>query len=174
MDLLASSGAGVVHCPESNMKLASGMAPVTDLLARQVPVGLGTDGCASNNNLDLLTELDTAAKLAKVRRLDPTALPAWEALSLATRQGARVLGLEKEVGILAPGLKADVVVIDLDQPHLTPLYDPYSHLVYAATGADIQTVVVEGRVLVEDRRLLAFDLTETLARARELARRVKR
>ena len=174
MDLLAASGAGVVHCPESNMKLASGMAPVTDLLARGVPVGLGTDGCASNNNLDMLSELDTAAKLAKVRDLDPTALPAREALALATRQGTRVLGLEKEAGMLAPGLKADLVVINLDQPHLTPMYDPYSHLVYAATGADVQTVMVEGRVLVEDRQLLAFDLTETLARARELARKVKK
>jgi 5-methylthioadenosine/S-adenosylhomocysteine deaminase len=173
MDLLAASGAGVAHCPESNMKLASGIAPVTDLLARGVPVGLGTDGCASNNNLDMLSELDTAAKLAKVRGLDPTALPAREALALATRQGARVLGLEDEVGRLAPGLKADLMVIDLDQPHLTPMYDPYSHLVYAATGADVQTVVVDGRVLVEDRQLLALDLAETLGRARELARRVR-
>ncbi len=173
MDLLAASGAGVAHCPESNMKLASGIAPVTDLVARGVPVGLGTDGCASNNNLDMLSELDTAAKLAKVRGLDPTALPAREALALATRQGARVLGLEEEVGRLAPGLKADLVVIDLDQPHLTPMYDPFSHLVYAATGADVQTVVVDGRVLVEDRQLLALDLAETLGRARELARRVR-
>ena len=174
MDLIAASGAGVAHCPESNMKLASGMAPVADLLARGVPVGLGTDGCASNNNLDMLTELDTAAKLAKVRGLDPTALPARQALALATRQGARVLGLEGEVGMLAPGLKADLVVIDLDQPHLTPLYDPYSHLVYAATGADVQTVMVEGKILVEDRQLLAFDLAEVLARARELGRKVKK
>jgi 5-methylthioadenosine/S-adenosylhomocysteine deaminase len=174
MDLLAVSGAGVVHCPESNMKLASGMAPVADLLARGVPLGLGTDGCASNNNLDMLSEMDTAAKLAKVRSLDPTALPAREALALATRQGARVLGLEDEIGRLAPGLKADLVVIDLDQPHLTPIYDPYSHLVYAATGADVQTVIVEGRILVEDRQFLAFDLAETLARARELGRKVRK
>ena len=172
LDLLAASGAGAVHCPESNMKLASGMAPVAALLARRVPVGLGTDGCASNNNLDMLAELDTAAKLAKVRDLNPTALPAREALALATRQGAQVLGLQQEVGRLGPGLRADLVVIDLDQPHLTPLYDPFSHLVYAATGADVQNVVVEGRVLVEDRRLLAFDLDETLARARELARKI--
>jgi 5-methylthioadenosine/S-adenosylhomocysteine deaminase len=173
MELLAASGAGVAHCPESNMKLASGMAPIAELLAQGVPVGLGTDGCASNNNLDMLTEMDTAAKLAKVRGLDPTALPAPQALSLATSQGAKVLGLEGEVGRLAPGLKADVVVIDLDQPHLTPMYDPYSHLAYAATGADVQTVVVEGRILVEDRRLLAFDLSETLAKARELGRKVR-
>jgi 5-methylthioadenosine/S-adenosylhomocysteine deaminase len=173
MDLLAASGAGVVHCPESNMKLASGMAPITDLLARGVPVGLGTDGCASNNNLDMLQELDTAAKLAKVRQLDPTALPARQALALATRGGAQVLGWDREIGSLTPGLKADLVVIDLDQPHLTPIYDPYSHLVYAAIGADAHTVMVEGRLLVEDRRLLSFDLQETLARARELAGKIK-
>lgn len=172
-ELLAASGTGVVHCPESNMKLASGIAPVPELLARGVPVGLGTDGCASNNNLDLLAEMDTAAKLAKVRHLDPTALPARQALALATRLGARVLGLEGEVGRLAPGLKADLVVIDLDQPHLTPIYDPYSHLVYAATGGDVQTVMVDGRFLVEDRELLAFDLSETLARVRELSRKFR-
>jgi 5-methylthioadenosine/S-adenosylhomocysteine deaminase len=130
MEILAAGGAGVAHCPESNMKLASGIAPVVDLLKRGVPVGLGTDGCASNNNLDLLQEMDTAAKLQKVHRLDPTALPATAALDLATVNGARVLGLEKEVGALIPGLKADLAVIDLDQPHLTPIYDPYSHLVY--------------------------------------------
>jgi 5-methylthioadenosine/S-adenosylhomocysteine deaminase len=168
-ELLAASGAGVAHCPESNMKLASGIAPVADLLRLGVPVGLGTDGCASNNNLDLIQEMDTAAKLQKVHYLDPTVLPAPTALGLATRGGARVLGLDQQVGALVPGLKGDLIVIDLDQPHLTPLYDPYSHLVYAATGADVQTVLVNGRVVVQDRRLLSFDLEETLARARELA-----
>ncbi len=174
LELLAASGAGVAHCPESNMKLASGIAPVVDLLARGVPVGLGTDGCASNNNLDLLQEIDTAAKLQKVHHLDPTVLPAPHALDLATRGSALILGLEKEVGALRPGLKGDLVVIDLDQPHLTPIYDPYSHLVYAATGADVQTVLVHGQVLVQDRRLLCFDLEETLARARELARSLRK
>jgi 5-methylthioadenosine/S-adenosylhomocysteine deaminase len=173
MELLAGSGAKVAHCPESNMKLASGIAPVTELLARGVPVGLGTDGCASNNNLDMFQEMDTAAKLQKVHHLDPTALPAAEALALATRGSAAVLGLDQEIGSLAPGRKADVVVIDLNQPHLTPLYDPYSHLVYAVGGGDVQTVLVHGRLLVQDRKLLAFDLEETLAKARELARRVK-
>ena len=172
-ELLAASRAGVAHCPESNMKLASGIAPVPELLAMGVPVGLGTDGCASNNNLDLLQEIDTAAKLQKVHCLDPTALPATAALALATRGSARVLGLESEVGELRAGLKADLIVIDLDQPHLTPLYDPYSHLVYAATGGDVQTVVVHGQVVVQDRRLLYLDLDETLARARELARQVQ-
>ncbi|MHB8068268.1 MAG: amidohydrolase family protein [Desulfobaccales bacterium] len=173
LELLAASGASVAHCPESNMKLASGIAPVVDLLARGVPVGLGTDGCASNNNLDLLQEIDTAAKLQKVHRLDPTALPAPAALDLATRGSARVLGLEQEVGAIMPGLKGDLVVIDLDQPHLTPIYDPYSHLAYAATGADVQTVLVHGQVLVQDRRLLSFDLEETLARTREMARSIQ-
>jgi len=172
MELLAGSGAGVAHCPESNMKLASGIAPVVELLKRGVPVGLGTDGCASNNNLDLVQEMDSAAKLQKVRYLDPTVLPATAALDLATRGSARVLGLEGKVGALSPGLKGDLVVFDLDQPHLTPLYDPYSHLVYAAGGGDVQTVVVHGRVVVQDREVLTFDLNETLARSRELARGV--
>ncbi len=167
--LLTASGAGVAHCPESNMKLASGIAPITDLLRRGIPVGLGTDGCASNNNLDLIQEMDTAAKLQKVHTMDPTVLPAPTALGLATRGGARVLGMADQVGALAPGLKGDLIVIDLDQPHLTPLYDPYSHLVYAATGADVQTVLVNGRIVVQDHRLLSFDLEETLVRARELA-----
>lgn len=173
MDLLAATGAGVAHCPESNMKLASGIAPVAELLAKNVPVGLGTDGCASNNNLDMLQEMDTAAKLQKVHHLDPTALPASQTLALATRGSAKVLGLEKEVGSLSPGLKADLVVIDLNQPHLTPLYDPYSHLVYAASGADVQTVVVHGQIVVQDKKLTAFDLEETLAKARELALKVR-
>ena len=136
---------------------------MADLLRRGVPVGLGTDGCASNNNLDLIQEMDTAAKLQKVHTMDPTVLPAPTALDLATRGGARVLGMEDQVGALGPGLKGDLIVLDLDQPHLTPFYDPYSHLVYAATGADVQTVLVNGRVVVQDRRLLSFDLDETLA-----------
>ena len=167
--LLAASRGGVAHCPESNMKLASGIAPVVDLLKRGIPVALGTDGCASNNNLDLIQEMDTAAKLQKVHCLDPTVLPAPTALKMATVNGARVLGLEDQVGALIPDLKGDIMVIDLDQPHLTPIYDPYSHLVYAATGADVQTVLVHGRILVQDRRLTSFDLEETLARSRELA-----
>ena len=172
-ELLAASGAGVAHCPESNMKLASGLAPVAELLDRGVPVGLGTDGCASNNNLDLFQEMDTAAKLQKVRYLDPTRLPATAALDLATRGGAAILGLAPQVGALTPGRKADLVALDLNQPHLTPLYDPYSHLVYAAGGGDVQTVMVNGRLVVQNRRVLTFDLEETMARARELAQGIR-
>jgi len=173
LELLAGTGAGVAHCPESNMKLASGVAPVTDMLRRKIPVGLGTDGCASNNNLDLFQEMDTAAKLQKVHLLDPTALPAPQALSLATDSGARILGLGDLVGRLTPGRKADLIVLNLDQPHLTPLYDPFSQVVYAAMGSDVDTVMVDGRLLVQGRRLLAFDLEETLAKAREVAGRIR-
>ncbi len=171
--LLAGHGCSVAHCPASNMKLASGIAPVKKMLDAGINVGLGTDGAASNNRLDLFQEMDPAATLQKVRYLDPTVLPAPAALKLATRGSARVLGLEKEVGALSPGMKGDLVVIDLDQPHLTPIYDPYSHLVYAAGGADVQTVLVHGRVVVQDRHLLTFDLNETMARARELAGKMR-
>jgi 5-methylthioadenosine/S-adenosylhomocysteine deaminase len=118
IDLLAKRGVKVVHNPESNMKLASGVAPVPDLLARNVPVGLGTDGCASNNNLDLFQEMDSAAKLHKVHRLDPTVMPANVVLEMATLGGARVLGMEESIGSLEVGKKADVIVLELNRPHL--------------------------------------------------------
>lgn len=172
IDLLARRQVKVVHCPESNMKLASGVAPVVALLQAGVTVALGTDGCASNNNLDLLQELDTAAKLHKVHHLDPTVLPAPEVLRLATRQGAAALGLAERIGALTPGREADFIVIDGDQPHLVPLYNPYSQLVYAAGGGDVKTVVIAGRLVVQDRQLLTFDLDETLARVREYARQL--
>ena len=138
MDLLAERGVRVVHNPESNMKLASGVAPIPDLLKRGVPVGLGTDGCASNNNLDLFQEMDFAAKVHKVHRLDPTVMPAETVLEMATQGGARVLGMEAEIGSLEAGKKADVIVVDLNRPHLQPVYNVVSHLVYAATGADVR------------------------------------
>lgn len=170
--LLADRGVGVVHCPESNMKLASGVAPVVELLAAGVPVALGTDGCASNNNLDMLQEMDTAAKLHKVFHLDPTVLPAPTVLSLATRQGARVLNLHRHVGSLEPGKQADLVVINGDQPHLIPLYNPYSQLVYAAGGGDVRTVLIAGRVVLQDRCLLTMDAGEAMARVDEYAKRL--
>jgi 5-methylthioadenosine/S-adenosylhomocysteine deaminase len=159
----------VSHCPESNMKLGAGVAPLPNLLKLGVTVGLGTDGAASNNDLDLWGEMSQTARLHKVWTLDPTVLPAFQTVALATSQGAGVLGLGDRLGTLRPGKEADLIVVDLNRPHLTPLYDPYSHLVYTATGGDVQTVLVHGRVVVQDRRLLSFDLEETLARARELA-----
>ncbi len=170
-ELLAAQGASVVHCPESNMKLASGVAPVVEMLTRGVNVALGTDGCASNNNLDMLQEMDTAAKLHKVYHLDPTVMPAPTVLGLATQGGARALNLP-HLGGLEPGKQADLIVINGDQPHLVPLYNPYSQLVYAATGADIRTVLIAGKIVVEDRRLLTLDVEEAMARVREFARRI--
>jgi len=157
MDLFARRNVRVVHNPESNMKLASGVAPVPDLLARGVTVGLGTDGCASNNNLDLFQEMDTAAKLHKVYRLDPTVMPAPTVLEMATLGGARVLGMEKEIGSLEEGKKADVIILDLNKPHLQPVYNIISHLVYSATGADVRDVIIDGKVIMENRKLLSLD-----------------
>lgn len=170
IELLARRQVKVVHCPESNMKLASGIAPVVELLRAGVTVALGTDGCASNNNLDLLQEMDTAAKLHKVQHLDPTVLPAPEVLRLATRHGAVALGLADRIGALTPGREADIIVIDGNQPHLIPLYNPYSHLVYAAGGGDVKTALVAGRLVLRDRQLLTFEVGEAMARVRDYAR----
>jgi len=172
MDLLARRKVRVVHNPESNMKLASGVAPVPDLLARGVAVGLGTDGCASNNNLDLFQEMDSAAKLHKVHRLDPTVMPSQTVLEMATLGGARVLGMEKEIGSLEAGKKADVIVLELNKPHLQPVYNLVSHLVYSATGADVRDVIIDGKMVMENRKLLTLDEEEILAKAGEWGRRV--
>ncbi len=172
-ELLAAQGVSVVHCPESNMKLASGVAPVVELLRQGVNVALGTDGCASNNNLDMFQEMDTAAKLHKVHHLDPTVLPAPAVLGLASRGGARALNLNQRVGSLEAGKQADLIVINCDQPHLVPLYNPYSQLVYAASGADVRTVVIAGQVVMQDRRLLTLDVEVAMARVREYGRRIQ-
>jgi len=173
MDLLARRQVAVVHCPESNMKLASGVAPVVELLARGVTVALGTDGCASNNNLDMFQEMDTTAKLHKVHRLDPTVMPAATVVSLATSGGARALHLAESIGTLAAGKQADIIVVDGTQPHMVPLYHPYSHLTYVAGGADVRTAVVNGRIVMRDRQVLSFDISEAMAKVREIARRIR-
>jgi 5-methylthioadenosine/S-adenosylhomocysteine deaminase len=167
--LLAERGVRVAHCAESNMKLASGVAPLPELLAAGVTVGLGTDGCASNNDLDLFGEMDTVAKLHKVQRLDPTVADAATVLRLATIEGARVLGMADRTGSLEPGKRADLIVVDTRQPHLTPLYNPVSHLVYAARGADVRHTVIDGRLVMRDRRLLTIDLPSLLDQARAKA-----
>ncbi len=173
MDLLAERGVRVVHNPESNMKLASGVAPAVELLARGVPVALGTDGCASNNNLDMLAEMDTAAKLHKVHRLDPTVMGAKTVAHLAVRGGARVLGLESKVGSLEPGKKADLIGLDLERPHLTPLYNMYSHLVYAVSAADVTLTIANGRMLMRNRELFTLDIGQIMAEVRTIAKRIK-
>ncbi len=167
IERLAEAGVRVAHCPESNMKLASGVADLPAMLRAGVAVGLATDGCASNNDLDLWGEMDSCAKIHKAARLDPTAAPAPEVLALATSRGARAFGRD-DLGRLEPGCLADVIVIDTNQPHLTPMYNPYSHLVYAVRGSDVIHTVCQGRVLMEDRRLTTLDQAEILARAREL------
>jgi 5-methylthioadenosine/S-adenosylhomocysteine deaminase len=170
----ADHGCKVVHNPESNMKLASGVAPVTNMLKAGITVGLGTDGCASNNNLDMFQAMDTAAKLEKSARLDPTIMSARTVLHMATSKGAKVLGLEGLIGTLEPGKKADIVIVGLNKPHLTPIYDEYSHLVYAANGADADTVLINGRIVMRDRRLLTIDETEAMQRVNQIAVRVRK
>ena len=174
IELLGARGVKVAHCPESNMKLASGVAPVERLLRAGVVVGLGTDGCASNNDVDMFGEMDTAAKLQKVWDLDPTAMSAATTLRLATRGGAELLGAGSAIGCLTPGRKADLIVLDLAQPHLTPMYNPISQLVYAARGADVVHSVINGRIVMEDRRVLTLDEAEILGRMREVAEIVRR
>jgi 5-methylthioadenosine/S-adenosylhomocysteine deaminase len=170
--LMAEKGAVVSHCAESNLKLASGFAPVQEMLDAGIKVTFGTDGAASNNDLDVLGEMSTAAKLEKAVSGDPTTLDARTALTMATRWGAEAVGLE-EAGSLRAGNLADIVVIDLLKPHLTPLYDIYSHLVYAARASDVETVMVNGRVVVEGGELKSADEGEILKKARQWGERIK-
>jgi len=172
MDLLARRGVRVAHNPESNMKLASGVAPVPELLARGVAVGLGTDGCASNNNLDLFQEMDSAAKLHKVHRLDPTVMPSPVVLEMATLGSAKVLGMEKEIGSLEVGKKADIIILNLQSPHLQPVYNIVSQLVYSATGADVRDVIIDGQLVMQNRRLLTLDEETILKSAETWQRRI--
>jgi 5-methylthioadenosine/S-adenosylhomocysteine deaminase len=170
--ILADRGVRLCHCPESNLKLASGISPVADLLDRGLVVGLGTDGAASNNDLNLLGEMSLAARLHKLAGLDPTVLPARQVVEMATLGGARALGLEEVTGSLTMGKDADLIVVELKQPHLTPLYDPYSHLVYAAGPADVRQVMVQGHWLMRNRQLLTLDWGAIKERARRWGRKI--
>ncbi|MCR4400011.1 MAG: amidohydrolase [Syntrophomonadaceae bacterium] len=171
--VLAERGVGVAHNPQSNMKLASGVAPVPRLLAAGVTVGLGTDGASSNNNQDMLDEVRSCALLHKVWCQDPQVVPAYQALEMATVGGARALGLE-DVGMLAPGMRADIILVDLEKPHLYPQHDVAAHLVYAAQASDVDTVMVDGRLLMEERRLLTLDENTIMARAQAASERLVR
>ena len=171
---IAASGAGIAHNPQSNMKLGvARAAPVAAALAAGIPVGLGTDGPASNNDLDMFDEMDAAAKVQKFMLGDPAALPAETVFRMATAGGARVLNLHGEIGSLEPGKRADVVLVDVRRPGLTPLYRVYSHLVYAARGSDVTTVIVNGRVVVRDREIVTVDEEEVMERARGFGERVR-
>lgn len=167
IETLAKRGVGVAHNPESNMKLASGIAPVPQMLEAGVNVALGTDGAASNNNLSMLDEIKAAALIHKVNTLDPTVVPAYQALKMATINGAKALGLEKEIGSIAVGKKADLIILGLDKPHLTPRHDLVAHLVYAANSSDIETVIVDGKILVEENKLISIDEQEILLKAHQ-------
>jgi len=170
--LLREFDVKVSHMPESNMKLASGIAPVPELLKQGITVGIGTDGCASNNNLDMFQEMDTVAKLHKVNTLDPTVVDAQTVVRMATIDGARVLGMDDLIGSLEPGKRADIIIIDIRQPHLTPMYNVYSHLVYAVSGHDVVTTIVNGTVLMEDRVLATLDVDAVINDVNRIAERV--
>jgi 5-methylthioadenosine/S-adenosylhomocysteine deaminase len=173
--ILTARGVGCVHNPSSNMMLASGVAPVPALLAAGVRLGLGTDGPAgSNNDLDLMQEMDLSAKLQKVSRLDPSALTAAQALEMATLGGARALHMEDEIGSLEPGKQADIILLRTDSPHAVPAYDVPGEIVYALKASDVETVIIAGRVVMEERRVLTLDSPSILARAREYQEKVRR
>jgi len=165
---LARQQVGCVHNPSSNMMIASGVAPVPEMRAAGVAVGLGTDGPAgSNNDLDLMEEIDLAAKLAKISKMDPLALNAKAVVEMATIDGARALHMDKEIGSLESGKKADLILISLDEPNAVPMYDIYAQLAYALKADDVETVVIGGRVVMRDRKLLTVDEEASIRRARE-------
>jgi 5-methylthioadenosine/S-adenosylhomocysteine deaminase len=163
--LFAQHGCHIAHCPSSNLKLASGVAPVRALLEAGINVGLGTDGAASNNRLDLFAEMRLAALLAKGATGDPTTVSAWQALEMATLSAARALGLDSQIGSLEVGKFADIAAVRLDEIETTPCYDPHSHLVYASGREHVSHVWVNGRRVLDDRRLTTLDTHEIIARA---------
>lgn len=162
----------VAHNAESNMKLASGVAPIPRLLDEGICVGLGTDGCASNNNLDLFLEMDTVAKIHKAKTLDPTVMDAQTVLKMATIMSAQALGLESFIGSLETGKKADLIIVDTAQPHLTPMYNPVSHMVYAARGSDVTTVIINGTVVMEGYQLKTIDLHSVIDDVNQIAKEI--
>lgn len=170
---LAKRGVGCVHNPSSNMMIASGVSPVPEMRAAGIAVGLGTDGPAgSNNDLDIMEEMDLAAKLAKIHKMDPLALNAKAVVEMATIEGARALHMEKEIGSLEAGKKADLVIIDLDAPHAVPMYDVYAQIAYALKGSDVATVVIGGRAVMRDRRVLTIHEEEVVEKGRAYRKRV--
>ena len=173
--LLAARHTGCVNNPSSNMLLASGVMPVGALLAGGVAVGLGTDGPAgSNNDMDLMREMDLAAKIQKVTNMDPRALSAEQAVEMATIGGARAIHMDREIGSLEPGKKADLIVLDLDAPHAVPLYELYGQIVYSLTASDVRTVVIGGRIVMQDRHVLTLDQAAIVAAAKVWGARVQK
>lgn len=172
MEILESKAVKVIHCPESNMKLSSGIARVQDMISKGLRVGLGTDSPASNNNLDLFREMDTAAKLQKVALGDATALPAKEAFKMTTVNGAWVCGMEDRIGSLSVGKEADFIVVELSKPHLFPMYDPYSLVVYSSKASDVRDVVVAGKIIMENRKITTLDVREIKSRIQSICKSI--
>jgi len=173
ISLLQRFDVKVSHNPESNMKLASGIAQIPELLKAGVCVGLGTDGCASNNDLDIFLEMDTAAKLHKVNTFDPTVMDAYTVLKMCTIDGAKSLGLDDTIGSLEPGKRADIIIIDTHKPHLTPMYNPISHLVYAVKGSDVATSIINGKIVMEDGRLLTMKVEDIIEDVKIIAEEIR-
>jgi 5-methylthioadenosine/S-adenosylhomocysteine deaminase len=173
IDLLCGAGVSIVHAPESNMKLASGVARIPEMLRRGMTVGIGTDGCASNNNLDLFKEMDSAAKLGKVFTGDPVNMDAGTVLKMATSHGAKIMGLENETGTIEKGKKADIIVVDLNSPHMVPLYNPLSAMVYSAEGSDVRDVIVNGKILMKGRKFQTLDQEKVMERVRAISIRIR-
>lgn len=171
--ILVQRRVGVIHNPSSNMKLASGISPVTEMLRAGVLVGLGTDGAASNNDLDMWEEMRLAAFLQKVDRMDPEALPAQAVLTMATSGGAEAIGLRDQIGALSVGMKADLIQVSFDDVHFVPTYDVISHLVYVADEQDVATVIVDGKPLMRDHVILTVDTKRVAQEARALAKRIQ-
>jgi 5-methylthioadenosine/S-adenosylhomocysteine deaminase len=173
IELLAKHKVGVSHCMESNLKLASGFAPVVSMLTAGVKISFGTDGAASNNDLSIMSEMSTTAKVHKALSNNPTVLDAKTVLLMATRWGAEVLGLGHAIGSIEQGKIADIIIMNLDKPHLTPLYNIYSHIVYAAMASDVEAVMVNGKMVINDRKLLSADETEILYKARKWCEKIR-
>jgi 5-methylthioadenosine/S-adenosylhomocysteine deaminase len=173
IETLARRGVGCIHNPSSNMKTAAGVMKVVEMLAAGEAIGLATDGAASNNNQDLFEEMDLAPKLQKAWRRDPRALPAQQVVEMATITGARALHREKNIGSLEAGKKADLILVETGSPHAVPMYNAYSEIVYALKASDVRTVVIAGRIVMEDRRMLTLDEKEILARAEEYKKKVE-
>jgi 5-methylthioadenosine/S-adenosylhomocysteine deaminase len=172
--ILAARGVGVAHCPQSNMKLAAGVAPIPRMLAEGVAVGLGTDGAASNNDLNLWEEMDTAAKLHKLISKDPTVINARLALELATIRGARAIHMDKQIGSLEPGKRADLILVRMDGIHQLPVYNIYSQLVYSTKASDVETVMIDGRLVMEHRQVLTIDQPAVRIRASAYRDRIRK
>lgn len=174
IQLLKKYSVKIAHCPESNMKLGSGVAPVPELIKQGICVGLGTDGCASNNDLDLFLEMDTAAKLHKVFTMNPEALKAETALKMATINGAEALGLDDITGSLEVGKRADIIVVDTSKPHMVPMYNPCSHLVYAANGSDVSASIIDGKLVMKDGEIFGMDIWKIMDDVKKISRIIKK